>query len=145
MYGRIEYDEEGLPKCEICGEHYNRVLPHVRQTHKMGAKEYKVRFGFDATKGICSKESSEKTRVKTLSNFNTVVKNNLIEKGFNNRFKNGDKGRTKDKVSEQTRIALKERLKEDYMVEAMRESGRKVGKSGLGNIAKRNKKQESGA
>ena len=24
-YGKIEYNENGLPKCEICGEHYHRV------------------------------------------------------------------------------------------------------------------------
>jgi hypothetical protein len=36
-------------------------------------------------------------------------------------------------VQEQTRIMLKKRLGESYMITAMKESGRKVGLSGLGN------------
>lgn len=132
MYGVIEYNDDGLPKCEVCGKHFSRVLSHVRQKHDMNEKEYKSQFGFESTKGVCSKESSEKTRIKTLSNY-AVIQKNLIEKGCKSRFKDGCEGRTKDKVSEQTRIALKKRLKEPYMVEAMRKSGRALGKSGMGN------------
>lgn len=49
----------------------------------------------------------------------------------------------KKKVSAQTRIRLKERLKEPYMVEAMKKSGEVVGKSGLGNKKRWSKKQKS--
>ncbi|MFA7307605.1 MAG: hypothetical protein WC026_13135 [Hyphomicrobium sp.] len=132
-YGRIEYSEDGLPKCEICNQYFKRVLSHVRQKHGYSEKEYKKEYGFDLRKGICSKESSDKTRVKTLENYDLCVTQNLEEKGAKNRFKKGSKGRPKEKVSAQTKIRLKQRLKEPYMVAAMKESGKKVGKSGLGN------------
>ena len=133
-YGILEYNEEGKPKCEICGKFFNRVISHVRQKHFLNEREYKKQFGFDLKKGICSKESSEKSRIKTLDNYEKCINQNLKIKGFKNRFKIGDKGRTKDKVSEQTRIRLKERLKDSKMIESMRLSGIKLGKSGLGNL-----------
>lgn len=133
-YGVIEYDDEGNPKCEICGKHYKRVISHTRQAHGVGEDEYKNRFGFDSKKGICSKESSEKTRLKTLSNYEKCINKNLLVKGIKTRKKKGDIGRTKDMVSEQTRLMLKDRLKQPYMIKAMKLSGSVVGKSGLGNI-----------
>ena len=133
-YGILEYNEEGKPKCEICGKFFNRVISHVRQKHFLNEKEYKKQFGFDLKRGLCSKESSEKSRIKTLDNYEKCINQNLKIKGFKNRFKLGDKGRTKDKVSEQTRIRLKERLKDSKMIESMRLSGIKLGKSGLGNL-----------
>lgn len=108
-YGKIEYNQEGKPKCEICGEYFNRVSAHVRQKHEMSAKEYKLTFGFDLYKGICSKDSSEKSRDKVLENYDKVVANNLLKKGESTRFKKGCEGRTKDKVSEQTRRMLSEK------------------------------------
>ncbi len=109
-YGKIEYNEYGLPKCEICGEHYHRVTAHVRQVHGLSAREYKLQFGFDLIKGICSRESSERTRVKTMSNFDMVITENLIKGGEQTRFKVGSKGRTREKVSKQTLLRLKENI-----------------------------------
>lgn len=133
MYGIIEYDFDGKPICEICGKSFSRVLSHVRQKHDMTEREYKLKFGFDLKKGICSQDSSEKSRERALKNYDKVIAENLIKNGQKSRFKNGDPGRTKDKVSEQTRIRLRERLQEPYMQEVLFKSGQKVGKSGLGN------------
>jgi hypothetical protein len=105
-YGIIEYNEDGQPKCEICGEHFERVAAHVRQKHEISAREYKKQYGFDLSKGICSKESSEKSREKAYDNYDKVIGNNLVKNGEPTRFKNGSKGRTKDQVSEQTRRML---------------------------------------
>lgn len=138
-YGVIEYNNNGQPKCEICNKYFDRVISHVRQKHEINEKEYKKQFGFDLKKGICSKNSSEKTRLKTIDNYDKCIHRNLIIKGFKTRFNNGDIGRTKDKVSEQTKLRLKERLKEPYMINAMKMSGTKVGKSGLGNKKRWNK------
>ncbi len=135
-YGKIEYDSEGNPKCEICGQHFKRVIVHARQKHDINEREYKLQFGFDLIKGICSKESSEKTRIKTLSNYDKCIGINLIAKGAKTRKVNGGIGRTKDKVSAQTKQRLKDRLKQPYMIDAMKISGAKVGKSGLGNLAR---------
>ena len=131
--GKIEYDEDGLVKCEICGDHFHRVTSHARQKHDISARDYKIQFGFDLKKGICSKISAEKTRVTTLKNYDKCIGKNLLKGGASSRFKQGSVGRTKDKVSEQTRIMLKERLKQPKMIESMKKAGEAVGKSGLGN------------
>jgi hypothetical protein len=110
-YGIVEYDQEGKPICEICGKAYHRVLGHVRQKHQLTEKEYKKQFGFDVTNGICSKESAERTRVKTKANFVKCIKHNLLVNGVKTQFKVGSKGRTKDKVSEQTKINLTNHIK----------------------------------
>jgi hypothetical protein len=138
-YGVIEYDDNGNPICEICRKSYKRVISHVRQKHDMNEREYKIKFGFDLKKGICSKESSELSRERVMENYDKCIGDNLIKSGEKSRFKDGDKGRTKDKVSEQTRIRLRDRLKEPYMVEALKKSGKKVGESGLGNKKRWNK------
>lgn len=132
-YGIIEYDESGLPKCEICGKHFKRVLNHVRQKHDMNEREYKLKFGFDLIKGICSNASSALSRIRVLMNYDKCILNNLEVKGIDSRFVKGAEGRTKDMVSKQTKIRLKKRLTEPKMQEAMQTSGRKVGLSGLGN------------
>ena len=107
--------------------------------HDINERDYKVTYGLDLKKGICSEESSEKTRIKTLENFDKVIKNNLINKGSESRFKKGDKGRTKEQVSEQTRNALVKHAKTNVSTEKRVELGKKLGKSGLGNKAKWNK------
>jgi len=130
-YGIIEYNEEGLVKCELCGQFFKRPLTHVRQKHFLEEREYKQQFGFDLKKGICSKESSRLSREKIFDNYDKMKRN--LSKGEKYRFEKGSKGRTKDQVSAQTKKRLKDRLKEPYMVKAMKEAGRKVGKSRLGN------------
>ena len=108
MYGKIEYNEEGLPKCEICGLHFSRVGAHSYQKHKVTAKEYKIMFGLDVGRGICSHESSDLSKEIVYKNYEKVVSVNLTNKGISTRFKKGHKGRTKDKVSAQTHNRLAE-------------------------------------
>lgn len=132
-YGVIEYNEDGQPMCEICGKYFERVLAHARQKHHISEREYKLQFGFDLIKGICSERSAEKTRIKTLLNYDKVIAINLTEKGKKSRFTEGSEGRKKEKVSAQTKLMLQERLKQPEMISKMRESGKKVGSSGLGN------------
>jgi hypothetical protein len=109
MYGEIEYNEEGLPMCELCGKHFKRVLNHVRMKHDgMSEKEYKKMFGFDIGKGICSKESAELSRKYVEKYYDKVVAANLISNGEKTRFIKGSQGRTRDKVSAQTMNRLKQ-------------------------------------
>ena len=118
-FGKTEYNEYGEPKCEICGLFFNRVITHARQKHNIDKKQYKKQFGLDFKKGICSKASSEKTRNKTLSNYDKCVSKNLLEKGSNTRFVKREKYK-KSYVSEQTKIMLREKLKNPAMIEAMK-------------------------
>ena len=128
MFGIIQYDDSGLPVCEICGESFHRLLTHVRQRHGINKREYKIKYGLDLKKGICSRESSKKTRDKIFTNYDICIKQNLTKKGSRTRFKAGHLGRTKEQVSEQTRLMLRERLKQPYMVQAMKKNGKRVGK-----------------
>ena len=107
-YGKIEYNERGEPKCEICGLFFKRVTAHSRQIHNVNAKYYKKMFGLDSKKGVCSQESSEKTREKTFINYDKCIGGNLLLNGVKSRFKEGE-GKEKY-ISEQTKIMLRERL-----------------------------------
>jgi len=122
-YGIVEYDKQGLPKCEFCGQHFARVVTHVRQKHGINEREYKKQFGFNVKKGICSKESSKISREQTLAHYHRCIEKNLLEKGSVSRFKKGHLGRPKSMLSEQTRLALKERLKDPVMMAKMRRNG----------------------
>lgn len=106
--GEIHYDKEGKPICHICGKSFKKLLAHVWQKHRMSAYDYKKHFGLETTKSIMCKESIEIARQRNLENYDKVVKNNLIRKGENTRFKKGYKGRTKDQVSPMTAKKLKE-------------------------------------
>lgn len=109
MFGQVEFNEEGLPKCELCGKHFKRVLNHVRMKHDgMNEKDYKKQFGFDLHKGICSKESAEVSRKYVEKYYDKVVAANLISNGEKTRFTKGSEGRTRDKISPQTMNRLKQ-------------------------------------
>jgi len=131
--GVVRYDADGLPICELCGKSFKRVLAHARQIHFINERDYKDQFGLDHNKGICSVDSSNLSRDRVYENFDKCIGKNLLNGGDRTRFKEGCIGRTRDMVSEQTRLALIKRLKTPEMVRAMKESGYRVGKSGLGN------------
>jgi len=133
MYGIIEYDPDGKPICEICGKSFNRVISHVRQKHEMSEKDYKIQFGFDLGRGICSLESAEKSRIKALENYDLVIGKNLIANGEKSRFKKGGQGRTRDKLSEQTRLVLTSRFSSPEFQAHRKEIGKNLGLSGAGN------------
>ena len=132
-YGIIEYDNNGLPICKICGKSFKRVLTHVRQKHDVNEKEYKLQFGLDLHKGICSKESSEISRNLVFANYDKCISKNLLYDGKKTRFKINSEGRTKDKVSEQTRLRLIQNFDTPEITKKRVELGRNLGLSGLGN------------
>lgn len=141
--GVIQYDEKGRPVCELCGKAYDRLLSHVRQVHEMSAYDYKKTFGLDTRKGICSEISAERTRQHTLANKKTVIDQNLISGGIFSRFEKGSEGRTKEKMSEQTRLRLSARVKSEEERKKSAERCYKLGKSGIGNKIRWNKEKES--
>jgi hypothetical protein len=114
-YGEVRYCLKGKPVCHICGISFDRLLSHVRQKHKISAREYKIKFGLDVIKGICSKESAKKSRKAVFDNYELVVKQNLIKNGKNTTFKKGSKGRTRDQVSAQTKTRLTKRFEQFHI------------------------------
>jgi uncharacterized Zn finger protein (UPF0148 family) len=125
----IKFNSDGQPICPICGKAFHRLASHTRQVHKISAAAFKAAYGLDKKKGICSADSSNLSREAVRKNGTA----NNLKAGAVYRFKKGSKGRTKDMVSQETRIRLRNRLKEPKMIAAMQRSGRAVGKSGLGN------------
>ena len=104
--GEVVYDEEGKPICHICGRAFKKLASHAYNRHKISASDYKEMFGLNNTKGLIAESTREILREHSKNNYDKVVKENLIKKGENSRFKNGDKGRTKDKVRLQCRNVL---------------------------------------
>jgi len=138
-YGIVEYDNHGLPKCELCNKYFHRVLSHVRQKHFMNEREYKIMFGFDVKKGITSQQSKQKSKEAVLKNFDKCITDNLIVKGKISRYKKGDKGRTKEFLSQQTKLRLSNLAKTNLSKEQRQILCRKLGLSGIGNKKRWNK------
>lgn len=132
-YGKIIFFD-GNPVCHICGKSFKRLMTHVRQSHKISAREYKETFGLNVSKGIISEESRTKSQIAVEKNYGKVVEKNLIKKGEKTRYQNGDEGRTKDKLSHQELMRLKEWAKTNVEPERRKKIGSKLGKSGLGNL-----------
>jgi len=107
MLGKITYNDEGLLKCELCGQYFNRLGNHVRQKHGMSAKEYKKLQGLDIGKGLCSETSRAKSRKAVFKHRELCIEGNLLKAGECTRFTNGHPGRTRDKISAQTMQVLK--------------------------------------
>lgn len=123
MYGKIEYDVDGKPICAICGKPFKKVLTHVNQAHGITASEYKFMFGLDKYKGIICKELRDRLREHLEANYDVAVTENLNRKGLEYKFKKGNIGRTKDKVSEQTRRKLRKNIEKANMSKITRRIG----------------------
>lgn len=108
--GEVAYTPDGKVVCHICGKSFNAVLSHARQYHKISALDYKKEFGLDTTKGLLSDLTKQKHINAVNSNYDTVVIENLVNKGKETRYIKGSFGRTKDKVSLQTKIKLIKRI-----------------------------------
>lgn len=109
-YGEVVVDKDGKVVCHICGKSYNKLLSHVWQTHGLSKHEYKEMFGLDSSKGIISESTKTKLQKAVEKHYAVVVEKNLITNGSATRYEAGHPGRTRDKVSEQTRRALTTRI-----------------------------------
>lgn len=113
-YGEIIYDTNGLLVCHICGKGGFRALGHhVRQAHKDEVENmiaYKKLYGLDVKRGILIEETRLVKARKTKAN--GTMSNLMGEHSIEHRFKKGDAGRTKDKISEQTKRRMANRNKE---------------------------------
>lgn len=104
--GEIKMDSEGKLICHICGRAFKKLSSHAYNGHNITAYEYKKMFELNNNAGLLIESTKEKLRKHNKNNYEVVVKENLISKGKNSRFKEGDKGRTKDKIRLQCRNIL---------------------------------------
>ncbi len=110
-FGHIKYDKEGKPVCHICGKSFHKLMSHVRQIHGLSAREYKVMYGLNVGKGILSENSRAKCQRAVKKHYNVVVTSNLIDQGEKTQFKKGSTGRTRNQLSEQERIRIRQMTK----------------------------------
>ena len=83
MIGKVTYNSDGLPKCEICGKCFNRIGLHLHHTHHITVRQYKKDFGLDFSQSLCSKKSSLKSRKSVMRNYDQCIRENLIVKNRN--------------------------------------------------------------
>jgi len=105
----IEYDSKWLPICEIFGKSFRKLLSHAYNSHNLTSREYKIKFWLDIKKWICCNETKLVLQQHLKDNYDLVVKDNLLSKGNDTRFIKWNK--KKKYVSEQTKIMLREHLK----------------------------------
>jgi endogenous inhibitor of DNA gyrase (YacG/DUF329 family) len=91
-------------QCLVCGEEHRQVGSHIVQMHKMTAREYREKYGFDVKRGQLPKDLRKKKADYVFEN--NTVKNLKVGKKFH--FKKGQKGIGKYKRSEQTMKRLKQ-------------------------------------
>ena len=101
--------EEGKIQCFICKGWYKKICSHTTQRHNLDAKAYKKLMGKDNKKGLICEKSKELARQRNKENFDIVVKENLLKKGAETRFKEGHK-LGKYKRSPQTLERLKKQF-----------------------------------
>lgn len=104
-FAEITKDDNGNPICHECGEAHRKLMSHVWQCHDLSALEYKIIHGLDKYKSIMNDEAVELARERTLAH-PELIRNNLIDKGKGTRYVNNHAGRTKDKLSEQSKRRL---------------------------------------
>lgn len=104
--GEVEYDDEGKLICHICGRAFRRLSSHAFRGHGVSAYTYKEMFGLNNNTGLLIESTKEMLREYNKNNYEKVVKENLINKGKDSRFKKGSKGRTRDKIRLQCKNVL---------------------------------------
>lgn len=72
-------ERDNKVKCYECGGWYESLATHCRLAHKMTAKDYKIKYGFNLGAGICSKRISKMYRDRAIkNNFANYGRKNLI-------------------------------------------------------------------
>lgn len=106
-------------KCPFCGEYHIQLLSHITQKHEITAKEFKLEFGFDSTKGIIPewfrKEKSE-SFFNSLEKFPEVLTENLKKRGVGTRFVKNHKRvytRTEQTIKRLKHLPFDDPTKED--------------------------------
>lgn len=96
--GKLHYDEDGKIICHICGRSFHSLDMHINMSHDITVSDYKKEFGLNNSTGLRSEHVKNKLRQAVKENYEKVVTNNLIERGKENRFKVGGKGRTREQL-----------------------------------------------
>lgn len=85
-------------QCLVCGKWYRQVGTHIVQVHKMKAREYRAKYGFDVKRGQLPDDLRQLKKEQVFEN-GTV---NNLKAGKKHRFKKGQSGVGVYKRSAQT-------------------------------------------
>lgn len=102
-YNRRKDSIKNRIKCEICGKYYRQVGSHIVQVHKMTAREYREKYGFDVKRGQLPPDYRELKAQETYEN-GTIIN---LKKGKKYWFKKGQEGLGKYKRSQETMERLR--------------------------------------
>lgn len=106
-FGKIDYDHNGKVICDLCGRSFHKMSRHLKSIHKTTAQKYRRTFGLDRCAALMSKQSQINAKERVKRDWDVVV-GALDRSRDETMFKEGNKGRTKDRVREQTRKRMKE-------------------------------------
>lgn len=87
--GTIVTDERDYVICHLCGQSYKKLGSHIANKHNMLVEDYKEQFNIPQKASLASKEHILKMRNYNNMYRDTVVYDNLINKGHNTRFTAG--------------------------------------------------------
>ena len=103
LYKKSLEDGKERIQCKICGRWYRQVGSHVVNTHKMTAREYREKFGYDVKKGQLPKDLKQLYGRQAIEN--GTSKN--LKQGKKFWFEKGDKRAGSYIRSEETITRLK--------------------------------------
>lgn len=86
-------NNEGKIQCKICGQYFHRVSCHVNKAHGMSASEYKQKFGYKQSEGLCSERSRIITSRQSAERYRQNKMQLFIERSKNTKFPAGVCGR----------------------------------------------------
>ncbi len=129
-YGKLLFGKDGKVVCHFCGRAFHDLSKHVRQSHDMSADEYREAFGLNHSQSLISEQSREKRRENIFRHPEVIEK--LLENGKATTWKKGEKVGS-NKKSFQWLLNQKKRNLSVEATKSLMESGRKLGKSGIGN------------
>lgn len=106
-------NNDGKIQCKICGQYFHRVSCHVNKAHGMSASEYKQKFGYKQSEGLCSERSRIITSRQSAERYRQNKMQLFIERSKNTKFPAGVCGR---KLKKQT-VSMA-----DYTIEGVKET-----------------------
>ena len=134
-FGKLRTVSGGKIACHICGKAFHNLANHIRNTHSIDPKEYRVMYGLNSGCSLCSESLSDKRR-DIVNKYPELVEK-LIKSGKRTQMQKGVATYTKDKVRRQASLTKKERELSPEEMKKAQDRGRKLGRSKIGYFARR--------
>jgi len=113
-YAEIIRNDKSMFCCPYCKEWFKGLAYHVSRKHGVRAKAFRKFFGLKYNYQLTTNEIKERHREIVMQHKDSHIKRNLLIKGKKTRYKDGSKGHTKDKWSNQAIEEIKARGKKQF-------------------------------